>query len=174
MRTIRTWAVLVAFGGTVVAAPPEVRHYLGEVKLSGPDGKAYGSQVILLEKTHDPDKSEIVERAILVKPDGKAEDHTVRLKVDGDKFTASDAADSIEGGGTLSGPAWKWTHLKGVFAAKNGVRIEDENFLADPSVLTARKTLTGADRKVMLRMDMTLKAVTPATFEILTAAVLKK
>ena len=174
MRVFWASCVLAAFGGVAPGATLETRHYLGEVKLSGPDGRSYGSQVILLEKTHDPDKAVITERAITIKPDGKALEYTVRLKVDGDKFTVSDDSNSVEGGGSLSGPPWKWTYMKGTFTAKNGVTIEDENFLADPSVLTARKTLTGKDGKVMLRMDMTLKAATAATFEILAAAALRK
>ena len=172
------WLVVLAVGwaGPAAAAadPPDKMYYLGEVKLSGPDGRGFGSQVILLEKTHDRAGSVIVERAILVRADGKAEDRTVRMSVKGNAVTVADDAKTVEGTGELAGPAWKWTYFKGTFTTGKGVRVEDENFMSDPSVLTARKTVTGADGKVLVRMDMTLKAVTPATFEVLAAGLTRK
>ena len=173
------WLMVLVVGclgvaSAVAADPPEALYYLGEAKLSGPDGRSFGSQVILLAKTHDRTKSEITERAILVKPDGKVEDRTVRMAVKGDAVEVSDDAKTVTGAGKLSGPAWKWTYFKGTFKTEKGVQVEDENFMADPSVLTAWKTVTGADGKVLVRMDMTLKTVTPATFEVLAAGLLKK
>lgn len=174
MRRVWALSVATACAGSAWSAAPETWHYLGEIKLSGPDGKSYGSQVMLLEKTYDPERSEASERAILMKPDGKVEDHTVRLKITGDKFTLSASDKSVEGSGTLSGPAWKWTYMKGVFTTKGGIRVEDENFMSDPSVLTARQTVTGPDNKVIVRMDMSLKLITPGTFTILAATALKQ
>jgi hypothetical protein len=36
---------------------------------------------------------------------------------------------------------WKWTYFKGKFKARNGVVIEDENFMADDS---GRSRLSGS------------------------------
>jgi hypothetical protein len=156
------------------AAPVEKLYYLGESKLSAPSGTVYGSQVILLEKVLDPDKSLFVERAILVKPDGKAEEFIMNHRVTGNTFTLDDAKGTVKGSGTLFGPAWKWTYFKGTFEVTNGVRIEDENFLADPSVLVARKKIIGPDGKAIGFMDITLKSITPQTFTILSSSLLKK
>jgi hypothetical protein len=175
MRTTIVLAIIVLGPARAVAAPAEKMYYLGEVKLSSATGKAIGSQVILLEKTHDRDKSTIIERAIVVHPDGKVEEQTMRLAVkDDDTFTLTDDAKTVEGGGKLFGPAWKWTYFKGTFKAKNGVVIEDENFMADDSVGSARKKVIGPDGKVIFYMDMSLKGVTPKTFEILKAGLMKK
>lgn len=131
--------------------------------------------MILLEKVHDRDKSTITERAIVVKPDGKAEEQTMLLTVKGDNtFALADAAKTVEGTGALFGPAWKWTYFKGTFRHKSGIVIEDENFMPDDSVITARKKISGPDGKVIQYMDMSLKAVTPKTFEILAAGLLKR
>jgi hypothetical protein len=89
-------------------------------------------------------------------------------------FTLTDDAKTVEGSGKLFGPAWKWTYFNGTFKAKNGVRIEDENFMADDSVGTARKKVIGPDDKVISYMDMSLKGITPKTFEILRAGLIKK
>ena len=46
--------------------------------------------------------------------------------------------------------------------------------MADPSAGTARKKVIGPDGKVIMYMDMTLTEITPKTFEILRAGLMKK
>ena len=175
MRHFMALCLAALFPLGLRAAAPATWYYLGEAKLSSADGKPLGSQVILLEKTHDPEKATITERAVIVKPDGKAEEQTMLLTVrDDNTFTLADAAKTVEGSGALFGPAWAWTAFKGTFRHKSGVVVVDENFMADDSVITARKRVSGPDGKVLTYMDMSLKAVTPKTFEILTAGLLKK
>ena len=175
MRLVAALVLVAAFPHEVSAGSPEKLYYVGEVKLSAGDGKSRGSQVILLEKTHDRDKMTITERAIVVKPDGKAEEHTMVLTVkDDNTFTLADTAKTTEGTGTLFGPAWKWTYFKGTFKHKNGAVIEDENFMSDDSAITARKKVSGPDGQVIMYMDICLKSVTPKTFEILAVGLLKK
>jgi hypothetical protein len=175
MRTAIVLVVAVLAPAAAPAAAPVKLYYLGEVKLTSATGQAMGSQVILVEKILDPDNAAIIERALVVHPDGKAEEHAVRLAVKEDNtFTLTDDTKTVEGGGTLFGPAWKWTYFKATFKAKNGVRIEDENFMADDSVGTARKKVIRPDGKVILYMDMSLKGITPKTFEILRAGLMKK
>ena len=164
----------VLLPGICFGADVQKLYYVGESKLSDPSGKVYGSQVILLEKVLDPDKSLFVERAVVVKPDGKPEEFIMNHRVTGNTFTLDDAKGTVKGSGTLFGPAWKWTYFKGTFEVTNGVRIEDENFMADPSVLVARKKLTGPDGKVIGFMDGTAKSITPQTFAILSSSLLKK
>jgi hypothetical protein len=167
--------VAVLVPAWALAAPPEKMYYLGEVKLSSATGQPLGSQVILLEKVHDRDSATIIERALVVQADGKVEERTMRLAVkDDNTFTLTDDAGTVEGDGKLFGPAWKWTYFKGTFLAKNGVRIDDEDFMSDDSTITARKKLTGPDDKVIMYMETTGKAITPRTFEILRAGLMKK
>ncbi len=104
------------------AVEPESFYYLGEVKLSGSAGQPLGSQAILFEKIHDPDHAMMTERAITVRADGRAEEHTMRLAVKDNSFTLTDDAKTIEGSGVLAGPAWKWTYFKAAYKAKNGVQ----------------------------------------------------
>lgn len=175
MRTAMSLVVAVLAPALACAAVPEKLYYLGEVKLSSATGQSMSSQVLLLEKIHDRDNATIIEHAIVVQPNGKTDEYTMRLAVkDDNTFTLSDDAKTVEGDGKLFGPAWKWTYFKGTFKAKNGVVIEDENYLADDSVGTARKKVIGPDNKVIMYMDMSLKAVTPKTFEILRAGLTKK
>src|SRR5262245_11426682 len=166
--------LMLLLPGFGFGADVEKRYYVGEAKLSDPSGKDNGSHVILLEKVLDPDNSIFVERAVVVKPDGKAEEFTMNHRVKGNTFTLDDTKGMVKGSGTLFGPAWKWTYFKGTFEATNGVRIEDENFLADPSVLVARKKISAPDGKVIGFMDITAKSITPQTFTILASSLLKK
>jgi|SRR5215467_14121077 len=161
-------------GRVCFAAEVEKLYYVGESKMSDPSGRVYGSQVILLEKVLDPDHSIWVERAVVVKPDGKAEEFTMNHRVSGSTFTLDDTKGTVKGTGTLFGPAWKWTYWKGAFEATNGARIEDENFMADPNVLVARKRISAPDGKVIGFMDITAKSITPTTFTILSASLLNK
>lgn len=156
------------------AAPVEKMYYVGEAKLSSPSGQSFGSQAFLLEKTHDPDHNLIVERAIVVKPDQSVDEFTMNLQVQGDSFTIKDSKDTISGTGTLFGPAWRWTYFKATYKSINGAQIEDENYMTDPEILMARKKISGPDTKVQMYMDIALKAITPQTFEILAASLLKK
>ena len=154
-------------------APTERFYYVGEVVTSDADGAPTGSQVILLEKIHDPDASTLTERAIVVRPTGEAEEQTVVFAVAADgSFTVSDAAGMTEGEGQLHGAPWAWTYFEATYRHRSGVTIEDENTMNDPSVVTARKVLRMPDGSVFMHMDVTLKAVTPATFEILAAGLL--
>ena len=176
MRSPSLWVLLIVTCTPIcgAAAEKEFFYYLGEVKNSSPDGKPLPSQVILLVKTHDPDKSEITESAVVVKPDGSSERYTMHLTVTGSDFTIADDAHTVSGSGKLFGPTWAWTYFKGTFKSTNGVAIEDENFLADPSVGVARKKVIAPDGKVILYMDVTLKSVTPETYKILANALVKK
>lgn len=66
MRTMILTVAIVLTPALVLAGPPERWYYVGEAKLSSAAGESMGSQVILLEKVHDPDASKIIERAIAV------------------------------------------------------------------------------------------------------------
>ena len=175
MRTAIALVLVVLAPAWAPAAQPTKFYYVGEMKLSSGTGQPLGSQAILVEKVHDPDNSLIVERAIVVGTDGKVDEYTTRLAVKKDNtFTVVDDPRGLEGGGKLFGPAWKWTYFKATFRAKNGTRIEDENFMADDSVGTARKKVIGPDDKVIMYMDMSLKGTTVKTFEALRAGLMKK
>jgi hypothetical protein len=175
MRVLIFLAIAVSTSTAARAADPEKFYYLGEVKLSSADGKPMGSQVILLEKIHDRDKSKIVERALVIQPDGKAEERNMEMTVkDDNSFTLTDDTKSVSGGGQLFGSPWKWTYFKATFKASNGVQIDDENYMADESVGVARKKITLPNGNVYMFMDMSLKSVTPKTYEILRAGLMKK
>ena len=156
------------------AAEIEKSYFVGEVKLSSESGRPLGSQAILTSRTYDPGQNLIVERAVVVKADGTVDDYPMNMTVKGDTFTIDDPKKVVEGSGTLFGPAWHWTYFKGTYKATNGALIDDEDFLAAPDVGTARKKISTPDGKVVMYMDMTLKATTRETFEILTNALLKR
>lgn len=149
-------------------------YYVGEMKLSSPIGNPMGSQAFLIEKTHDPDNHMIVERAVVASAGGKVEDFVMNMKVAGNSFALRDAKGMAEGTGELFGPPWHWTYFKADYRISNGIRVEDENFMADPSVGTARKKVFAPDGKLMMYMEGSFKAITPQTFQLLSGALLAK
>jgi hypothetical protein len=168
-------AVLVLTAALQCCQADEVKTYfIGEAKLSTESGKPIASQALLLEKIEDREKSLMVESAIVVDAAGHAEKRTMNLKVDGDHFTLQDDTGSINGKGDLFGVPWQWTYWRGNFDAPNGVHIQDENFIADPTIAVARKKITGKDGKVLMYMDVTVKSITAETYHILAGALLKK
>jgi hypothetical protein len=174
MKTVLWLIIVTAVPANALAVAPDKFFFLGEVKLSNPQGRPMGSQVLLLEKIHDPDNGAIHENAVVVSADGKADARNMLLTVKEDNtFTLVDDAATVKGEGTLFGPAWEWTYFKATFKATNGVTIEDENYLADKSVGTARKKVIAPDGKAIMFMDMSLKEITPKTFEILKTALLR-
>src|SRR5262249_4732591 len=100
-------------------------YYVGESKICHPSCKPHTSYVILLEKPLDPDNSVFAERAIQVKPDGKAEEFIMNHRVKGNTFPLDDDKGMVTGSGTLFGPEWKWTYFKATYQATNGARIDD-------------------------------------------------
>jgi hypothetical protein len=167
------WAGIL-LAQTCAAAEVEKAYFVGEIKLSSESGRPLGSQAILASRTHDPERNLMTERAVIVKPDGTVDDYPMNMLVKGDTFTIDDPKKVVEGSGTLFGPAWHWTYFKATYKAANGAVIDDENFMAAPDIGVARKKITTPDGKIVLYMDMTLKATTRETFEILTNALLKK
>jgi hypothetical protein len=175
MQVLLMFLLFFTFNYTYAeAADIERMYYVGEAKLSSASGQSYGSQAFLLEKIHDPARNLIVERAIVVKPDGSVEEFTMNMTVNGSSFTVKDTRNTIQGSGTLFGQAWHWTYFKGAYESTNGVRIEDENYMTDADVLVARKKISDRDGKVLTYMDITLKSITQQTFVILSSALLKK
>jgi len=175
MRCLLASLLLASAPMAAAAEPPEKFYYLGEVRLTSPAGKSLGSQVILVEKTVDREKSEVGERALVVQADGKVDEYPVRMPIKPDgSFTLTNEDKTVEGSGQLFGPMWKWTYFKATFKAKTGVTIEDENFMPDDSIITARKKVIAPNGQVMLYMDETVKAITPKTFEVLRAGLRKK
>jgi len=174
MRILFVVCVAALLAEACAAAEIERSYFVGEVKLSSESGQPIGSQAILTSRAYDPGQNRIVERAVVVKPDGTVDDYPMNLLVKGNTFTIDDPKKAVEGSGILFGPAWHWTYLKGTYKATNGAVIDDEGFMAAPDVGTARKKISTPDGKVVMYMDMTLKATTRETFEILTNALLKK
>jgi hypothetical protein len=138
MKLLPFLSIVVLFAQTGLTAEPESTYFVGEVKLSDSTGKSMGSQAVLVSRVYERDKNLIVDRAIVVQADGTVNDYPMNLSVNGDKFTIDDPNKAVEGSGTLFGPAWHWTYLKGTYKATNGAVIDDEDFLAAPDVGTFR------------------------------------
>jgi hypothetical protein len=174
MRSALALMIFVVTAGICSAADAERSYFVGEVKLSSESGQPLGSQAMLAERAYDPDHNVINERAVVIESDGTVNDYPMNMIVKGDSFTLDDPKKFVEGSGTLFGPAWHWTYFKGNYKAKNGASVDDQDFVAAPDIVVARKTVSGPDGKVVMIMDVTLKSTTKETYEILKAVLLKK
>jgi hypothetical protein len=174
MRTAISVLVVFLVAASALATEPVVRYYVAEAKFSSADGKPLASEVFVLKRVVDRDKSAIIEQPIIVDQKGKAVEWTLRFAVKEDgTFTLTEDSKRVEGKGKFFGPAWKWTYFKATYKTTEGIEIEDENFLLDESLGVARQKVMGKDKKVLMYRDLAGKEITPRTYEILRAGLLK-
>src|SRR5262249_21119969 len=155
--------------GLLHAAEPmqvETSYYLGESKMTTPDGKLIRTSLSLVKRVVNEKESRIEEHVLSVgEKDSKA--FVVTLEVKGSKFTVSERSGSFTGDGELVGEAWKWTEWKSVTKLAGGaVTVTSEDKLTERG-LSAKKAFTGADGKVALRFEDELAPISRKTYEIL-------
>ena len=172
----RSWLVaayaafVVLMGGrsSAAAEPMEVEtsYYLGESKMTTPDGKLIRTSLSLVKRVVNKKESRIEEHVLSV---GEKESRAfvVTMDVKDSKFTVSEKSGSFTGAGELTGEAWRWTEWKSVTKLAVGVgTVTSEDKLTERGV-SAKKTFTGADGKVAFRLDEALAPISPKTYEVL-------
>ena len=162
---------LAAGGQVLSAAEPteaETTYYLGESKMTTPDGKLIRTSLSLVKRVVNKKDSRIEEHVLSVgEKESKA--FVVAMAVKGPKFTVSEKSGAFSGDGELVGEAWKWTEWKSVTKLAGGAgTVTSDDKLTERGV-SAKKTFTGADGKVALRFDEALAPISPKTYEILYA-----
>lgn len=162
-----TLAWLVS-GAPALAAAGEVEEYFyGQARiitLAAPL-QADRTPMLLLKKATLPAQGLIVETATTVDDHGKMKDHVVSLKVDGNRLTITAADDSIDGTGSLSGPAWNWNLLQFSMTTRRGkVRIEDVNYRT-PDRLIARKVISLPDGRPFMLWDVEARQISRAEYD---------
>ncbi len=160
-----------AGGRPSVAAEPggvETTYYLGESRMSTPDGKPVRTSLALVKRVVNKADSRIEEHVLLVgEKDSKA--FVTVQEVKDSRFTMTERSGAFTGTGELVGEPWKWTGWKSVTKLAGGagtVTSEDE---LTPRGLTAKKAFTGADGKVVVRIEEALAPIGRKTYEILYA-----
>lgn len=147
---------------------------MGEQKTSAPDGTLMSTSVLFLEKTVTQAESRMSERVVEVDPDKKVKDFTVYMNVSGSKFTLEDSTHVVTGAGNLFGTPWDWSYFKGTWTVtSNGTKIEDEDFMSDPTVLVSRKRIYKADGTLVMFADASLHKISETTFKLLAASLLR-
>ena len=174
----RSWLVaayaafVVLMGGrsSAAAEPMEVEtsYYLGESKMTTPDGKLIRTSLSLVKRVVNKKESRIEEHVLSVSDkDSKA--FVVTLEVKGSRFTVSERSKSFTGEGELVGEAWKWKEWKSVTRLAGGAgTVTSEDKITDRG-LTAKKSFAGADGKIVLLFDESLSPISPKTYEVLFA-----
>ena len=164
MKTILLSTLLLS------AAAPGSTYYLGEQTLSDPQGKTLSVEALFVERREDRAAGLIVERARAVQPKKCLDDHTATLHVTGNHFTMTEDTGTTTGRGDFFGPAWQWHSFRATFTHSSGVRIEDVNYMMDPSVLVAHKTIYAANGKEILQMHDSVHQISEALYRSLTSA----
>jgi len=150
------------------AEPVEVEttYYLGESRMSIPDGKLVRTSLSLVKRVVSRKDNRIEEHVLSVdERDSKV--FVVTLEVKGSSFIVSERSGAFTGEGELVGEAWKWKEWKSVTKLAGGAgTVTSEDKLTDQG-LSGKKAFTGADGKVVLRFEDVLTSISPKTYEIL-------
>lgn len=177
------------------ASEPLVTYYMGDVRISNPDGTpaVQNFAVMFLQKTYDQDHNLAIERGVEVNSDGSVIDGTSTFAVTGNNFTVSDPKGVETGSGVFTGSPWQWTYFKATYFMKmnardatgkvildpqtqqpivNIIQIDDENTFVDPSVVTGRHTFSMGGEAFQY-WDLSLRQISQSSFDLLTGTIIK-
>jgi hypothetical protein len=146
----------------------EVGYFLGESTTTTPDGKPVRTSLSLAKRVVDPAAGRIEEHVLSVgERDVKA--FVVVWEVKGNKSTLAERSGAFTGEGELVGEAWKWKEWKSVTRLPGGAgTVTSEDKVTDRG-LSAKKRYAGADGRVVLHFEDSLRPITAKTYDILHA-----
>jgi hypothetical protein len=149
-------------------AETETSYYLGESKMTTPDGKLIRTSLSLVKRVLNKTAGRIEEHVLSInEKDSKA--FVVTLEVKDSKFTVSEQSKSFTGEGELVGEAWKWKEWKSVTKLAGGAgTVTSEDKITDRGLI-AKKSFAGADGKVALLFDESLAPISQKSYEVLYA-----
>lgn len=157
--------VLVFSVDSSAADESSTTYYLGESKMTTPDGRLLRTSVSLVKRVVKPKESKIEEHVLSV-DERSAKPFVVTQKVSGSKFTMTEKSDSFGGEGDLIGEPWKWTGWKSVSKIAGGAgTVTSEDKLSEHG-LTVKKTFAGPDGKASVKFEKSLKPVSAKMYEI--------
>jgi hypothetical protein len=144
----------------------ETSYYLGESKMTTPDGKLIRTSLSLVKRVVNKKESRIEEHVLSVsEKDSKA--FVVTFAVKDSTFTVSERSGAFAGEGELIGEAWRWKVWKSVTKLAGGAgTVTSEDKLTDRG-LSAKKSFAGADGKAVLLFDESFAPISQKAYEIL-------
>jgi hypothetical protein len=148
---------------------PEVTYFLGESKMTTPEGRLLRTTLSLVKRVVNQADSRIEEYVLSIDERDAAKAFVVVMEVKGTKYTLTERSNSFTGEGDLVGEAWKWKEWKSVARLAGGAgTVISEDKLTEHGV-TAKKSYAGADGKVTLLFEESLGRISPKTYDILYA-----
>lgn len=146
----------------------ETQFYLGESKMTTPDGKLVRTSLSLVKRVLNPAQNRIEEHVLSI-GEKEAKAFVVLMEVKGKTFTMTERSQSFTGAGELVGEAWKWNEWKSVSKLPGGAGTTTSEDRLTEKGLSAKKTYAGPDGKVVLHFEESLAPISAKTYEILYA-----
>ncbi|MEO7999961.1 MAG: hypothetical protein ABI852_21090 [Gemmatimonadaceae bacterium] len=143
---------------------PVSMYFEGTSQIQLPDGRILPGSAVLAKRTLNQKTSTITEQVISAGSRGRpATEFIVTAKVDGSKFTMTEASGAFDGDGTLQGPAWQWTGWTSISRLKEGGRVESIDS-ATATTLSVHKRVLAADGTEQVKTTEMFKVVDEARF----------
>ena len=152
----------------MIAAPPEAKaaYYLGEWKVTTPEGRSVGNLVALVKRETIPAESRIVETVLVLSSNrGEASrEYVFNCAVTGASFALKEQGGAITGKGELTGRAWEWTGWTTTTKLPGGV-LQAQTSVTDRG-LSASKELVGPDGLIRLKYVEDYASIDGGTYEL--------
>jgi len=162
-------ALLTAAGP---APEDETTYFLGESRVTAPDGKYLGSMVELVKRELRPSEGKIYEHVAVIDPRYPQSKKFVAVcEVKGTTFAMTEQEKSFTGDGELTGDPWRWTAWRSTSHLASGIgTVESEDTLTEHALIV-KKRFVGPDGKVRVHMAETLNRISKEMYDILDAKI---
>lgn len=151
-----------------IAETEKTNYYIGESKMTSPEGTPYGSSISLIKRTISPDKNQITEDVISIdKRSNPREFITVFSIGKNNQFNISDNEKTFSGKGSLSGKEWNWdgwTYQVDMANSKGSLKGDDKFINGE---LVVSKEYYAPDGKLSVKFSENFKPVSKEFFDIL-------
>ena len=146
------------------------QHFFGEVKMQDAAGTSLGSKATLIQRTLDPEASQIRVEALEMAKEGNVRRHRTTIEVSGDEIRLSNPEATFEGAGRFTaGSPWQWTQWQYKVTFRDGSgSLEGWDELGAQGI-KIRKEYRDAQGTLTLKMDYELQRITPELHAILNA-----
>lgn len=144
----------------------KINYYLGESKMTSPEGIYYGSSISLVKRTVSPDNNQITEDVISIDKKDVREYVTV-FNVKKNDFTVSDNQKTFSGQGTFSGNSWNWDGWTySAEMANSGGLVKGTDKIINDEIIVDKEYYQTKD-KLTLKFKEVLKPISKEAFNIL-------
>lgn len=160
--------LILSFNSQVFAENiDKTTYYIGESKMTSPQGIPYGSSISLIKRTILEKENKIIEDVISLDLKRPCSEFITIFDVKENNFKISDNKKTFSGDGILTGEKWNWNGWKYDVALNNNAGfIKGEDNIINNEIIV-KKEFYNKDKKVTVKFNEQFKPISKEFFEII-------